>query len=296
MKYGISIPNIGDWAEPRAMVGLAREAEASGWDGFFLWDHIRFRSSPLPVHDPWILLAAIATATERMTIGPMVTPLSRRRPWVVARQAVTLDHLSGGRLMLGVGLGEPADVEFADFGEEDDLKTRAAMLDEALAVIDGLWSGEEFRFDGDHYRLAPMTFLPRPLQRPRIPIIVAGYWPNRGPIRRAARWDGMHALFPDPAQDRKAEAGALVTELRSLRADPDAPFEIFESGRTAGGSGGGDPARAAEIGATWWIEVIDPERFGWDGSASAWPSVELARARVRLGPPCGPDRSSPFSR
>lgn len=283
MKYAISIPNFGDWADPRAMVELAREAETAGWDGLFLWDHIRFSAAPLPVHDPWVLLAAIATATERLTIGPMVTPLPRRRPWVVARQAVSIDHLSGGRMMLGVGLGEPIDVELGAFGEPTDLRVLAARLDEALAILDGLWSGEEFSFDGQHYRLAPMTFLPRPVQRPRIPIIVAGYWPHRGPIRRAARWDGMNALFPYPTEGWEEKARALVAELRSLRADPDAPFEYFDGGHTP--EGDDDPALSADIGATWWIESLDPWRFGWDGTAAGWPAAEPMRERVRQGPP-----------
>lgn len=286
MRYAISIPNFGDWADPRTLVGLAKDAEEAGWDGFFLWDHVRFSATPLPVHDPWALLAAIAVTTERMTIGSMVTPLPRRRPWVVARQAVTVDHLSGGRLMLGVGLGEPADVELTAFGEADDLRTRAALLDEGLAILAGLWSGEEFSHEGAHYHLAPMTFLPRPVQQPRIPIIVAGYWPNRGPIRRAARWDGMNALFPYPTEGWEEKARALVAELRSLRADPDAPFEYFDGGHTPGeGPDADDPKLSADIGATWWIESLDPWRFTWDGTAAGWPSVELARDRIRMGPP-----------
>lgn len=282
MKYAISIPNFGDWADPRTMMSLARDAEAAGWDGFFVWDHIRFSATPLPVQDPWVLLAAIAATTERMTIGPMVTPLPRRRPWVVARQAVSIDHLSGGRLMLGVGNGEPVDVEYTAFGDESSLKTRAAMLDEGLAILDGLWSGEEFGFEGDHYRLEPMTFLPRPIQQPRIPIIVAGYWPSRGPIRRAARWDGMNPLFPFPTEDWETKARALVAELRSLRDDPGAPFEYFDGGHTPGED---DPALSASIGATWWVESIDPWRYTWDGTAAGWPSIEPACERIRLGPP-----------
>lgn len=286
MRYAISIPNFGEWADPRTFIGLAQDAEAAGWDGFFVWDHIRFSATPLPVHDPWALLAGIATVTERLVIGPMVTPLPRRRPWVVARQAVTIDHLSNGRMMLGVGIGEPADIELAAFGEATDLKVRAEMLDEGLAILDGLWSGEEFSFDGKHYHLAPMTFLPRPIQRPRIPIIVAGYWPHRGPIRRAARWDGMNALFPYPLEGWEEKARALVAELRSLRADPTGPFEYFDGGHTPDdGPDADDPALSADIGATWWIESLDPWRFTWDGSAEGWPSVELARDRIRLGPP-----------
>jgi len=286
MRYAISIPNFGDWADPRTMVGLARDAEEAGWDGFFLWDHIRFSATPLPVHDPWVLLAAIAASTERIVIGPMVTPLPRRRPWVVARQAMTIDHLSGGRMMLGVGLGEPRDVELGAFDEPTDLKILAARLDEALAIIDGLWRGEEFSFSGVHYRLEPMTFLPRPVQRPRIPIIVAGYWPHRGPIRRAARWDGMNALFPYPTEGWEEKSRALLAELKSMREDPDAPFEYFDGGHTPDdGPDADDPALSADIGATWWIESLDPWRFTWDGSAEGWPDVALARDRIRMGPP-----------
>ena len=283
MRYAISIPNFGDWADPRTMVDLARDAEAAGWDGFFLWDHIRFSAAPLPVQDPWVLLAAIATATERMTIGPMVTPLSRRRPWVVARQAVSIDHLSNGRLILGVGIGEPADVELEAFGEEVDLKVRAEMLDEALEIITGLWSGEEFSFTGRHYRLGPMRFLPRPIQRPRIPIIVAGYWPNRGPIRRAARWDGMNALFPYPTEGWAEKFGALVAELQATHRDTGLPFEIFDGGHTPEED---DPAESARLGATWWIEGLDPGRYGWDpGAGGPSPDIGPVRDRVRQGPP-----------
>ena len=286
MRYAISIPNFGDWADPRTMVSLAREAEASGWDGFFLWDHVRFSETPLPVQDPWVLLAAIAYGTERLVIGPMVTPLPRRRPWVVARQAVTIDHLSNGRMMLGVGLGEPVAVELGAFGEPTDLKVLAERLDEGLAVLDGLWSGEEFSFEGSHYRLTSMTFLPRPVQRPRIPIIVAGYWPHRGPIRRAARWDGMNALFPPATENWVEKSRALLAELRSLRSDPEAPFEYFDGGHTMdAGEDADDPSVAADIGATWWIESINPWRYGWDGTAAGWPSVDPARARIRMGPP-----------
>jgi alkanesulfonate monooxygenase SsuD/methylene tetrahydromethanopterin reductase-like flavin-dependent oxidoreductase (luciferase family) len=286
MRYAISIPNFGDWADPGTMVALARDAEAAGWDGFFLWDHIRFSATPLPVHDPWVLLGAIAATTERLVLGPMVTPLPRRRPWVVARQAVTVDHLSGGRLMLGVGLGEPVDVEFGAFGETSDLKVRAEMLDEALAILDGLWGGEEFSFSGAHYQLAPMTFLPRPVQQPRIPIIVAGYWPHRGPIRRAARWDGMNVLFPYPTEGWEEKSRALLAELLSMRTDPTAPFEYFDGGHTPdSGPDPDDPAVSIRIGATWWIESLDPWRYDWDGTAANWPSVELARDRIRMGPP-----------
>jgi alkanesulfonate monooxygenase SsuD/methylene tetrahydromethanopterin reductase-like flavin-dependent oxidoreductase (luciferase family) len=285
MKYAISTPNFGTWADPATMVELARDAEAAGWDGFFLWDHIRFSvTPPLAVQDPWVLMAAIAARTDRIILGPMVTPLPRRRPWVVARQAVSLDHLSNGRVILGVGIGEPPDVEFGAFGEPVDRKVRAEQLDEALAIITGLWTGEEFSFSGTHYHLEPMRFLPRPVQQPRIPIIVAGYWPNRGPIRRAARWDGMNALFPQPVEGWTEKFTSLVAELKELHAqqgESGLPFEIFDGGVTPGED---DPAESERLGATWWIETIDPWRFGWD-NGERWPEVGPARDRIRSGPP-----------
>jgi alkanesulfonate monooxygenase SsuD/methylene tetrahydromethanopterin reductase-like flavin-dependent oxidoreductase (luciferase family) len=187
VKFGISLPNFGSFGDLALLRDLAREAEERGWDGFFLWDHINWARQP--TLDPWIALAAIATATSRICIGTMVTPLARRRPWIVARQAVTLDHLSRGRVILGVGLGFPADTEYAALGEDPDDHVRAEKLDESLTIIDGLWSGEPFSFSGKHYRIEETTFLPRPLQRPRIPIWSPAC--GRHARRFAARLAGM---------------------------------------------------------------------------------------------------------
>jgi alkanesulfonate monooxygenase SsuD/methylene tetrahydromethanopterin reductase-like flavin-dependent oxidoreductase (luciferase family) len=178
MRYAVNVPNFAEYADPRTAAALAAEAEAAGWDGFFVWDHMVFdRRLRLPVADPWVLLAAVALATERLRLGPMVTPLARRRPWKVARETVTLDHLSGGRLLLGVGLGTPAADEYGAFGEPTGRRERAAMLDEALEVLILLWSGGTVSSHGRHYRLEEIAFLPAPVQRPRIPILVAGTWP-----------------------------------------------------------------------------------------------------------------------
>ena len=156
MRFGVYLPNFGDHAEPARLVELARAAEQAGWSGFFLWDHVqragRRGVTGARLVDPWIALAAIAVATERLTLGPLVTPLARRRPWVVARAAVTLDHLSGGRLVLGVGLGAPPEAEFSAFGESPDPRARAEKLDESLAILAGLWRAEPFSFEGVHYR------------------------------------------------------------------------------------------------------------------------------------------------
>lgn len=193
VRFAVNVPNFGDYADARLIRSLAADAEASGWDGFFVWDHIVAWDAN-PVGDVWVHLAAAATATERIRLGPMVAALPRRRPWVVARQAVALDRLSGGRVTLGVGLGEPPGEEFAVFGEETDPRVRAAKLDEGLAVMTGMWTGEPFSFEGEHYRVEERTFLPRPAQEPRLPIWVAGAWPNRRPFRRAARFEGVAAL------------------------------------------------------------------------------------------------------
>src|SRR5436190_24311266 len=119
-------------------------------------------------------MAAMATRTRRVRIGALVTPLARRRPWKVARETVTLDHLSGGRLVLAVGLGALDDGGFGKVGEPTDPRTRAERLDESLAILTGLWTGLPFGFQGRHYQVDEMTFSPGPVQRPRIPIWVAG--------------------------------------------------------------------------------------------------------------------------
>src|SRR5438105_3220870 len=168
MRYGVSVPNFGSFADVRKTAELARDAERAGWDGFFLWDHISAAASfddKTPIADPWIMLAAIALATERIRIGTMITPLPRRRPWKVARETVTLDHLSGGRLVLGVGLGFPPE-EYSLFGEDADDRVRGRKLDEALDVLTGLWSAKRFRFEGEHYTVRETTFSPAPRQSP----------------------------------------------------------------------------------------------------------------------------------
>ena len=163
MKHGVDFPPFEEFADPRFMAELAYEAEQAGWDGVFTWDHVWLGMSE-PFVDPWVALSAIAARTERIRIGAMVTPLSRRRPWQVARTTVSIDHLSNGRLIFGAGLGSPADTEFAAFGEETDNKLRARKLDEGLDVLAGLWSGEPFSYEGEEYRIDDVTFQPTPVQ------------------------------------------------------------------------------------------------------------------------------------
>jgi alkanesulfonate monooxygenase SsuD/methylene tetrahydromethanopterin reductase-like flavin-dependent oxidoreductase (luciferase family) len=247
MRTGIFLPPFDGAADPRFLTALAADAEANGWDGFFLWDHVMYRPPVEEVADPWIAMAAIAMATERVRFGALVTPLARRRPQIVARQAATLDHLSGGRLVLGVGLGlDRSGRELSAFGEEGDDRTRAAMLDEALEVITDLWSGEPVRHQGEHYLVDDATFLPPPVQRPRIPVWVGARWPYRRPLRRAARWDGLFAIDFGGPQDL-AEA---LHEIRAARGD----LEGFDVVCT--GAAGDDPRPWADAGATWWL--VDP--------------------------------------
>ena len=184
----VSIPPFTDAA---TVVAIAVDAEEAGWDGVFLWDHLQWEPTyQPPVHDPWVLLGAIAERTERVRIGTLVTPLTRRRLQVVARHVLTLDHLSNGRMTFAVGLGEPAAEDFAHFGDESDPRVRGRMLDEGLEVLDGLLRGDVVDHDGDHYTVKAQL-RPGPVQSPRPPIWVAGVVPNQRPLQRARRWDGV---------------------------------------------------------------------------------------------------------
>ncbi len=289
MQYGITLLNTGTGSDPHVLTELAQEAEETGWDGVFLWDCIYVEKTLGPsgreACDPWIALAAIAVRTKRIRLGPMVTPLSRRRPWKVARETVTLDHLSGGRLILAVGLGFLDDGGYAKVGEELGSKVRAQMLDEALAILDGLWSGQPFSFQGDHYHVEEMTFLPTPVQRPRIPVWVVGVWPRMKSMRRVLAWDGVipcqqgeDGLFF--AKMTPADLQAMQTFLAQQRTRT-TPFDIVVEGETSGS----DPEQArsvvhplAEAGVTWWLEAVygTPETQG---------GVEGMRTRIRQGPP-----------
>lgn len=276
MHYGLYLPNFGDETSVRSLATLAREAEEAGWDGFFLWDHIVYRARP-PVNmvDPWIALAAIAMTTERIRFGTTVTPIARRRPWVLARETVSLDHLSGGRLILGVGLGDPPNLEFAQFGEEADDRIRAAKLDEGLDILNGLWSGQPTRHQGKHYQMQKTVFQPTSLQQPRIPVWVAGFWPHKAPFRRAARWDGVI-----PLQRGGLEPGdytAIASYIKEERT-AETPFDIVKIGATPGDNS----AKAskivdayASVGVTWWLESLFTRR----------DSCEKMRERIRQGPP-----------
>lgn len=287
MKYAIYLPTFTPFGSPQIIAGLARDAEQAGWDGMFVWDDVAGTQKDLA--DPWISLAAAAAATQRLWLGALITPLARRRPWKFARETASLDQLSAGRLVVGVGVGSGQE-QFGDFGDESNQHVRGEMLDEALQVITGLWSGESFGFEGKYYHLKPATFRPKPVQQPRIPIWVAGVWPNKKPLERMARWDGMFPLFlsiTDPAE-QQARLSETVKIVRAKRLElmPDAeaqPFDVLSVGQTPAGN----PAMAEEhiagyarAGATWWLESLEPNERGGE---QEWPFSRL-RERVLAGP------------
>jgi alkanesulfonate monooxygenase SsuD/methylene tetrahydromethanopterin reductase-like flavin-dependent oxidoreductase (luciferase family) len=279
LKFGLYIPNYGKIAFARTLGKLAVDAEKSGWDGFFLWDSISGEDKGLPTVDAVTALAAIAAVTRRIRLGTIVMPLARRRPWKVARETATLDHLSNGRLTLGVGLGYPSDQEFARFAEDPDDKVRAAKLDEALEILAGLWSGKPFSYNGSYFAVKHTRFHPPSKQRPRIPVWVGGLWPNRAPFRRAARWDGVVPLKTAPGikQVQPADLREILAYVRRHRADA-RKFDVAVIGWTAGSNQAKDRAKIetfAKAGATWWLESLYTSRN----------SPEKMRRRIRKGPP-----------
>jgi alkanesulfonate monooxygenase SsuD/methylene tetrahydromethanopterin reductase-like flavin-dependent oxidoreductase (luciferase family) len=284
LLHGIEFPAAGECGDPKTLAELARLAEGAGWDGVFLEDYAVYhndvyRSVPgAPTYDPWVALAAMATRTERVRLGTAITPLPRRRPWKLAREAVSVDHLSGGRMILGVGSGDVSEKGFTHFGEETDAKRRAGLLDEGLDVLTGLWSGRSFAYEGEHHVVEEVTFLPEPVQRPRIPIWVGGVWPRKGPLRRAARWDGF--IPYKPVEDGHRQEDLTPEDVRQIlarvereRADPAAPFDLVVGGdeRREDWEEERSVVSSLEVaGATWWLEWV-----------AAAPFEEMCRAVVR---------------
>ncbi|MFW9768301.1 MAG: LLM class flavin-dependent oxidoreductase [Candidatus Thorarchaeota archaeon] len=281
MKYGINLPNFGWFGDINTLVEIAIETEDAGWDGFFLWDHMmvfKHEDMVLPFVDPWIALAAIACNTEKLKLGPLITPIPRRRPWKVAREAVSIDHLSNGRLILGLGIGAPPEVEFDYFGEVSDAKTRAEMLEEGLAIITSAWSGKLFSHEGKHYQLKEMAFLPKPKQEPRIPLWIGGGIPHKSPFRRAAKFDGVapvHSAWPEPVTpEHLKDVLEIITAERGNLND----YDVVVCGDTTGTHSEKDWGVVEpwiQIGATWFLENINGMRA----------EIEELRERIRAGPP-----------
>jgi alkanesulfonate monooxygenase SsuD/methylene tetrahydromethanopterin reductase-like flavin-dependent oxidoreductase (luciferase family) len=273
MRLGLYIPPFDELADPALVARLCAEAEEAGWDGAFVWDQLRWREPVVDVADPQITLAAIAGATERIRLGPMVTPLARRRPAKVARETVTLDRLSDGRLTLGVGLGSDEFAgEYSITGEELNDRKRAEMLDEALGILQAAWTGEPVHHRGEHYTIDAMRFLPRPVQRPGVPIWVAGFYGKSRPLRRAIRYQGFFPAgieHPDQLAEISAELRRLGRETSDGAAEPfDIAVELDP---------GSDPAPYAAAGATWGLVA-----FPWNPV-----SVDQVRGVIREGPPPG---------
>lgn len=274
MKYALDASTADTYSDPLILADLAAEAERAGWDGFFVWDAIFAQPSTLPMCDPWIALAAIAMGTTRIRIGAMVTPLARRRPWQVARATVSLDRLSKGRVIFGVGLGYQA-LDFDAFGEDADPRVRAEKLDEGLEIVTRLWTGKRVNFKGKHFALTNVKFSAEAVQQPRIPIWVAGHWPNRRPFRRAARFEGV-LPGSDTGGGNTDELREVIAYIRAHRTRK-GPMEVAVYGLSPS-----NKLRAskmvgpwAEAGATWWREGIGD----WRGS------LRTVRARIRSGPP-----------
>ncbi|MEV4140072.1 LLM class flavin-dependent oxidoreductase [Dactylosporangium sp. NPDC049742] len=248
-RAAIWLPLFDALADPLVATRLAAEAEEAGWDGCFVWDHIRWREPVRQAADPWITLAAIAAGTERLRLGPMVTPLPRRRPAKVARETATLDRLSGGRLTLGVGLGgDRFGGELSRFGEQVDDRLRGQMLDEALDILTAAWSGEPVRHRGAHYVVDDVVFLPRPVQRPGVPVWVAAMPGSVKPLRRAARHQGF---FPVNLQ----HADELAEALTKMAVPDDVAVALPP---------GADPAAYVAAGATWLLTEFDAEALSLD--------------------------------
>jgi alkanesulfonate monooxygenase SsuD/methylene tetrahydromethanopterin reductase-like flavin-dependent oxidoreductase (luciferase family) len=248
VRRGLFLAPFDELVDPRALAQLAARAESGGWDGIFLWDHVAYRPPVRALADPWVALSAIACATTELRLGPMVTPLSRRRVQKLARETVTLDHLSRGRLTLGVGLGSDRNGELEPFGEVTEPRERARLLDDGLQRLSEFWAGE---------------FQPPPLQRPRIPVWVAARWPNRRPVRRAANWDG---LFPIDMES-PAQLARLRDEILQLRATEDRFDLVVEI------APGDDPTPWAASGATWVLTGFGPQ-----------PSQARVRRVIDAGP------------
>ena len=250
LRSALWLPLFDELADPRLVARIAADAEAAGWDGVFVWDQVTWRSPVSLVADPWITLAAIAVATERLRIGPMITPLPRRRPTKVARETVTLDRLSLGRLTLGVGIGSDRFArELSGTGEELDDRIRAEMLEEGLELLSSCWSGEPVRHHGRHYTVDDLQFLPRPHQRPAIPLWAGGMPGKTTPMRRAAKLDGFFpANLTHP--DQLAEIVSTIEEWRG----PGASRYDFVVGLPVSV----DPSPFAAVGATWWLAEFEP--------------------------------------
>ena len=273
MKYGFVL-SYGTSAD---VLRLAIEAEDAGWDGVFTWDAISIGKTP--VYDPWVMMGAIAGVTERVKIGAMILPLSRRRPWKVAKEAITIDHLSDGRLVLPVALGVPDDVGFSSVNTDStDRKERAQRLDEVLEILELGQTGETFSYDGQHFQVKDMTISPKPVQD-RIPVWAVAGWPYEKSLARAARWDGIIPVDMSPGKNPfdsvQPDILREIVAWCSAHHQRETPFDVVIEGKTKDASDTEYVGAVAEAGATWFIESR------WDDSETP----ESLLKRIRKGPP-----------
>jgi alkanesulfonate monooxygenase SsuD/methylene tetrahydromethanopterin reductase-like flavin-dependent oxidoreductase (luciferase family) len=260
VRFGLFLPPFAEFAEPQRVLALSKRAEDAGWDGLFLWDHM-LAAPGMAVADPWVMMAAVAAVTSRIRVGALVTPLPRRRPWVLSRQMATLDQLSDGRLIGGIGLGDDGWSEFSSFGEAVDPIVRGQMLDEALELVQRFFTGEPVSYTGRHYVVHSQALLPKPRQAP-LPIWGACRWPNRKPLARIAKLQGCFPIFatsgalppPDPADIRELR-GALT----DLGADPAIDIAVRCALSLEDPAGVPDNVAALEqSGVTWMLEGFPP--------------------------------------
>jgi alkanesulfonate monooxygenase SsuD/methylene tetrahydromethanopterin reductase-like flavin-dependent oxidoreductase (luciferase family) len=277
VRCAVGLPNVGEYADPGLLVSLGELAERSGWDGVFYWDHVAYHDGWAAV-DPYVVVAAVIARTSRIRTGVLISQLARRRPWKFARETAALDVLSGGRLIVGAGLGSTPHEDYEMFGEDGDARVRADRLDEGLEIVCRLWSGEPVSFSGRYYQVSSTAFQPVPVQQPRIPIWVGGTWPARRPFRRAARFDGVFPTFQGVGHtDRPTpeQLASVVTYVRDERAASGlGAFDVIVEAQSDGPA----PEVVAayeEVGLTWWIE-----KLGWFRG-----SVDEVRARIEAGPP-----------
>ena len=277
VNYGLYVMNFGDASDLRVLVELAREAEEAGWKGFFLTDAIMYHADGHePSTDTFIALAAIATKTNRIRLGTSVAVLPRRLPWQVAKETAAIDQLSNGRLILGVGIGGEADVEYAKFGQETTPRILGEKLDESLDIITGLWSGKEFSYHGKHYEIDRARFAPRPIQQPRVPIWIGGSWPNKPPFRRAARWDGIIPIKHGKTIDLGPnDLSPIKNYVKKYRKNAE-PFDVAIVGNAPSKEVVESRRREYERqGITWWLKYLPAYRN----------SVKEMHEQARQAPP-----------
>ena len=280
-KYGLNITNFGTYSDIEILMDLSRDAENAGWDGIFLWDHMIFSTRlknnnqiNIPFVDPWIALAAISTITKSVKIGTYITPLPRRRPWKLSREIVSLDHLSKGRFILGIGLGSP-DFEYEGFGEEKNIIIRAKKCDEGLKIIRGLCSGIPFKFNGTYYNIKEVIFKPEPYDG-MIPIWIGGRWPNKKPFERASKYDGVCPISATNKVLTPFDIEEIVNYITKLKKNTK-NFDIVLAGETSQDKNEAKQFLSPYIdsGMTWWLETI----HDWRGS------LEEMKKVILRGPP-----------